>query len=321
MRLHAVFFPARAWAIIPLILLIVIVAVTACVPGGRSAQVTPIPSKTLRPTFTHTPVRQAAAPAPATPVVQPTATRQPAAPTAPPPTAVPPTVAPPTSTATPEKATLAITDPPVNLRAGPGINYPIVGEVRGSQTLDVTGKNPAGDWWQVSFEGKAAWVSGQFVRPNAAASKIPVAANIPAAPPTARPQPTSPPAPPPTQAPPPSLFAQAGVDFRNADDANFSTVTFWGRLGKIDEFNASGYKLRVSTPSGSKDEPFNTIWQDAYAGYGGSGFRYNAKLELPRAAGGFRAVVVDGSGKEVSDAISGTLLDRTHDVLLNWSKR
>ncbi|MCX6031208.1 MAG: SH3 domain-containing protein [Chloroflexi bacterium] len=311
----------RAWAIVSLILLIVVVTVTACAPGGRSSQVTPIPTKTLRPTFTHTPAKPAAAFVTATPAVPSTATRQATALTAPPPTAVPPTVAPPTPTATPEKATLTITDPPVNLRAGPGTNYPIVGEVRGSQTFEITGKNAAGDWWQFTFEGKPVWVSGQFVRPNAAAGKVPVAADIPAAPPTARPQPTSPPAPAPTQAPPPSLFAQAGAEFRNADDANFDKVTFWGRLGKIDEFNASGYKLRVSAPSGSSEVPFNAIWQDAYAGYGSSAFKYNVKLELPRTAGAFRAVVVDGSGKEVSDAVTGTLLDRAHDVLLNWWKR
>ncbi len=50
-------------------------------------------------------------------------------------------------------------------------------------------------------------------------------------------------------------------------------------------------------------------------------FRYNAKFEAPRTAGGYRAVVVDGSGKEVSDPITGTLLDRTHDVILSWWPR
>jgi uncharacterized protein YgiM (DUF1202 family) len=206
-----------------------------------------------------------------------------------------------------------------NVRSGPGTNYPIMGEVRPGQTYEVTGKNPAGDWWQFNFQGRTGWVFGQFVQPNAAARSVPVASNIPTPPPTPRPQPT---APPPTQPPPLSLFVQAGVpEFRNADNTNFEWVTFWGRLGKPDEFNASGYKLRVSVPSGTVEVPFNSIWQDAYAGYGGSAFRYNAKAELRRTAGGFRAVVVDGSGKEVSDVITGTLLDRTHDVLLNWWKR
>ena len=50
-------------------------------------------------------------------------------------------------------------------------------------------------------------------------------------------------------------------------------------------------------------------------------FRYNAKLEAPRAAGAYRAVVVDGGGKEVSDPITGALLDNTHDVILSWMPR
>ena len=66
--------------------------------------------------------------------------------------------------------------------------------------------------------------------------------------------------------------------------------------------------------------PFDTVWQYAYTGLP-SQFLYNAKAELPRTGGAFRAVVIDGAGNEVSDAISGTLLDRTHDVILFYARR
>ena len=66
--------------------------------------------------------------------------------------------------------------------------------------------------------------------------------------------------------------------------------------------------------------PFGATWQNANPGQP-SEFKYNAKLELPRTAGAFRAVVIDGGGKEVSDVISGNLKDRTHDVLVTWWKR
>jgi len=97
-------------------------------------------------------------------------------------------------------------------------------------------------------------------------------------------------------------------------------VTFWGRLGTPPEAPPGGFRLRVTAPSGSKEVPFDTIWQYADTGLP-SQFLYNAKAELPRTGGAFRAVVIDGAGNEVSDAISGTLLDRTHSVILFYTRR
>ncbi len=74
----------------------------------------------------------------------------------------------------PEKPLLTVTAPTVNVRAGPGTNYPRLGEVHQGQAFDVTGKNRAGDWWQFAFDGQPAWISGSFVTLNAAAEKVPV---------------------------------------------------------------------------------------------------------------------------------------------------
>jgi hypothetical protein len=62
---------SRARAIVLFTLLIVVVAATACTSGSRSARVTPIPTKTLRPTFTHTPARPAAGGGPPPPPPRP----------------------------------------------------------------------------------------------------------------------------------------------------------------------------------------------------------------------------------------------------------
>jgi hypothetical protein len=98
-------------------------------------------------------------------------------------------------------------------------------------------------------------------------------------------------------------------------------VTFWGRLGPTGSSPiGGGYRLRVSAASGNGETAFGDVWQNANPGLA-SEFRYNAKIELPRTAGGYRAVVVDGGGKEVSDVISGALNDRTHDVILSWWPR
>ena len=310
----------RIWAAMGVVLLTV--ALSSCIPSrvARGPVSTPVPTKTLRPTFTNTPAKPTMT---ASPTAAP-ATATPEAPATPEPPTEPPTVV---ATPTPEVSRLTA-PAAVNVRSGPGTNYAQIGRLQSGQSFVITGKNPAGDWWQFDFNGRSGWVLGESVRASGG-ERVQVAANI-APPPTARPRPTARPVARPTARPQPqpqpqpaaaaNQFAQGGAEFRNADDTNFSTLTFWGRLGKQGDTSASGYRLRVSSPSGSNEVPFLAEWLWANPGHP-SQFLYNAKLELPRAGGAFRAVVIDGSGNEVSDVISGTLLDRTHDVLLIWSKR
>ncbi|MCY3902277.1 MAG: trypsin-like peptidase domain-containing protein [Caldilineaceae bacterium] len=53
---------------------------------------------------------------------------------------------------------------PINVRAGPGTSYPIIGTAAPGDAFPITGKNPApGDWWQISYEGRTAWVYGPLV--------------------------------------------------------------------------------------------------------------------------------------------------------------
>lgn len=304
------------------ILMVAILALAACAGprSGRQVVYTPAPLKTLRPTFTATPAttRRPATPAP---VAAATAVPTSAAPTAPAPAPTPvppsPTAVPPSPT--PEKASFTVSSPgTTNVRSGPGLNYPVIGEVQQGQKFEITGKNQTGTWWQFDYNGRAGWISGERVSPNAAAANVPVAA-IPAAP-TQPPPPPATPRPPTQPPPPPAIFAQAGAEIRDAEP-NFNLVTFWGRLGQTGG-NAigGGYRLRVNAPSGNAEAPFGDVWQNAYPGMGGE-FRYNAKIELPRTAGSFRAVVIDGSGKEVGDVIAGVITERSHDVILTWWPR
>ena len=132
--------------------LILVVAVAAgCTSIGP--QPTPVaPTKTPKPTFTPTPdwtptpvvfatvapvaaapTAEAAAPAEPEATAEPAATEAPAAaqPTAEPPAAEPNTVARLTATQT------------VNVRRGPGTNYPVIGRLSAGQAFPVTGKNRA----------------------------------------------------------------------------------------------------------------------------------------------------------------------------------
>jgi uncharacterized protein YraI len=61
---------------------------------------------------------------------------------------------------------LATATTDVNVRSGPGTNYPVLGVLRARQSAEITGLSPNYSWWQIEFadvtEGRA-WVSTQFV--------------------------------------------------------------------------------------------------------------------------------------------------------------
>lgn len=63
-----------------------------------------------------------------------------------------------------------------NLRGGPGTSYAVVGSVSSGQALQITGRNQAGDWYQLA---SGAWIAAFLV--NNAPSSLPVVA-APAAP-------------------------------------------------------------------------------------------------------------------------------------------
>ncbi len=72
------------------------------------------------------------------------------------PTAVPPTDTPeptPTPTEAPPTVPIVTASGDTNLRAGPGTNYGVVGRLTGGESLEVTGRNQDGSWWQVAIPG------------------------------------------------------------------------------------------------------------------------------------------------------------------------
>jgi hypothetical protein len=93
-------------------------------------------------------------------------------------TAVAPVVAPDAPT---DRVTL-IGGQVVNLREGPGTNYPVVGQLAPGNRYDVTGKDEPGSWWQIDFNGAKAWVIGQLVSAAGDTATVAVATDIPEAP-------------------------------------------------------------------------------------------------------------------------------------------
>ncbi|MFN8446909.1 MAG: SH3 domain-containing protein [Caldilineaceae bacterium] len=211
----------------PLLFLSILLIVSACT-GSPSD---PIPTRAPAPTFTPTqPVQEATVDPALVQTAQAVATEQATEQPAQPPVADNPTPAPPPAQGDQATPTVAsqptpTTEPPtntpppanpqvvvsngINVRGGPGTNYAIIGAATAGQSFPVTGKNQAGDWWQINFNGQTGWVFGQLVTAQNTQA-VAIAQNIPAPPPPTNtpvpPPPTNTPVPvaqAPTQAPPP----------------------------------------------------------------------------------------------------------------------
>jgi hypothetical protein len=152
---------------------LVLIALAADVPEALA----PPPEPTQPPAPpTQPPPTQPTAPPPANP--QPPAGQPPAPPPA---GQQPPADAP----------SVTVTNEFVNVRTGPDVAYPKIGELRQGQVAPVRGKSADGRWWQISFPagpGGVGWVINDYVQANSAAANAPVAA--------APPRPTAPPPPP-----------------------------------------------------------------------------------------------------------------------------
>jgi uncharacterized protein YgiM (DUF1202 family) len=85
---------------------------------------------------------------------------------------------------------VTVTNEFVNVRTGPDVAYPKIGELRQGQVAPVRGKSADGRWWQISFPagpGGVGWVINDYVQANSAAANAPVAA-APPRPPRRRPR-------------------------------------------------------------------------------------------------------------------------------------
>jgi uncharacterized protein YraI len=207
-----------------------------CGPEPATAE----PTRTPLPTFTPTPPAAtgnavtAAAPVAAAPVAAaPVDTPIPTA------TPVPAVEAPPLPTATPApEARLTVSGDVVNLRTGPSTDYPLVGAVNQGESYAVTGRNAAGDWWQICcINAQPAWIYGALAAATDT-DAVAVVSDVPAPPVAAAPAESAPaeapaaqvPAAPepaaeaPAPAPAPDPFASSAGDFN--PDAQYQIVHF-----------------------------------------------------------------------------------------------
>ncbi|MGC8782268.1 MAG: SH3 domain-containing protein, partial [Anaerolineae bacterium] len=127
--------------------------------------VTATPGPTILPTATPPPVPTPTATFTASPSPTATATAHPTASATP---TLPPTPAP--------SPIVRVAAGGVNVRRGPGLEYPILEVAEGERILTVVGRNAAGGWWQVccTSRGEAGWVASFLVRLEGDILSVPV---------------------------------------------------------------------------------------------------------------------------------------------------
>lgn len=184
---------------------------TVTVAEPATVVATQLPADTAVPP-TATPEPPTATPVP------PTATPKPATPTPKPATATP-TGAPPTATAQPATPTTVAANGPqavpnrtMNVRGGPGTNFPVIGSAATGSSYAITGKNEDGSWYQVCCfaDDKKGWVSASLVTVQGDAAAVTLAEDIPTPEPTATPVPTATPDPNATATPTAAPAASGG---------------------------------------------------------------------------------------------------------------
>jgi len=164
---------------------------------------TPIPTATLEPTLTPTP-------------------------TEPPPTETPL----PTATPLPPVATTRII---VNVRAGPGAGFALIGKLPRGVSKEILGKSEDSKWWQIEYEGKVGWIAADFtdVRGGTSGVTVVAAAKLPT--PTPLPVGTLIPRLQPTATPTADIPTASGRIYFVVKQADASYTTAWVRPNKKQE--------------------------------------------------------------------------------------
>jgi hypothetical protein len=177
------------------LVLLISISLTACAVEPSSTPVSTTPEELslttpnqvtaeltkVVPTFTPTPSRQPTATD--TPLPTPTNTRVPTITPTPLPTPEP----------TPVVTVNETLTTPINVRTGPGTNYPVLTRFEPGQEIIVTGRNEDNSWWQVNLDDpqkpdELGWVYGELITFSGNDETIPIVeAPPPPLPPTVEP--------------------------------------------------------------------------------------------------------------------------------------
>ena len=210
------------WALVAIVLvLLVFCSILVARRGDESLESTPMQEVAGNDTLDNETLPHLPTTTPIPPTNTPLLTTTTPVPTAKTPTSTPtPTCTPtrtptkrPTRTPTRTPTTTPKVSPKTNMnvRSGPGTNYPIIGSVSGGASYVATGKNKSGTWWQIDYHGRPGWLSAPLVSFNGQASSVPVIRNI---------------------QPPPSLPAQSSPTPTRESASDRGCYLFQDQIGK-----------------------------------------------------------------------------------------
>ncbi|MEW5957535.1 MAG: SH3 domain-containing protein [Chloroflexota bacterium] len=232
-------------------------------------------------------------------------------------TPLPPTATPLPSTATPLPLPQVASAVTVNVRSGPGTNYPVIGSLPPGVSVAVVGRNEGSTWWQIQGpDGSTGWVAGAVVQASNVGAGIPVAA---------APPPPQPPTPTPVPATPQPKYQYEPTGWYG--DTNYGLTRFLGTItdtngnpvdGVFVEARCGDFRV-ISNPSGPVGwGPFNEshTWPPGF---------YDITLDTKPIACHWILSVVETPDKEtVAARLSEEVeVETTHDqsiIVANWRK-
>ncbi|MBV7329637.1 SH3 domain-containing protein [Chloroflexi bacterium TSY] len=223
-----------------------------------------------------------------------------------------------TSTNTPIPHPSITANSPMNIRGGPGLVYLIVGALQANESADVVGKNPQGDWWQVSLaNGELGWVYGPLVTTvgdvaSVALADIPPTPLPPPDPPTATPAPVV--EAPPAEEPP----APSGPDFQLIERRLWSVTENGGRMDGPSVICGEKRQLVVEVLDAAGN-PLNGVAVQVLYGnkeiyVTGSQGKGDGRAEFVLGDGQDVTVIRDADGRDVSSDVARNLSTKPYAI-------
>ena len=90
----------------------------------------------------------------------------------------------PTITSIPPTPAAVVITGALNVRSGPGTNYPIIGVLKKADSVAIQGRTPKGDWLRICClaGGETGWIAASLVETSIPATAIPIVTAIPSTP-------------------------------------------------------------------------------------------------------------------------------------------
>lgn len=316
------------WPLVLLLIGALFLSGCSLLPGSDPTATPTSEVRAIIPTWTPTPIPVVTD----TPVIAPTDTPVPPTPVSAEPTPVP------TDTPAPV-ARMTITNQVANVRSGPGTNYAVIGSVNQGMQFDVTGKNPAGDWFQFCcVNGEVGWMFSQLATVENA-QLVAVASDIPAAPPTPVPAPIVPtntpaPAAPPAAADPCASIGGDGCKFRVSGGPAFAgngggelKLQLFFKHSGVDGGQPQGSYFIALEKDGQRVPVSDSVRSIALSANQNQFGRYNYEYKVPlgqlpggNVAGNYRGWVLDGNGERDSRDFNFSVPDGQGEVWIEFDQ-